>query len=101
MIDNSLESERELAQWLVEAGRRVRRASPCAEASISCPVEAPAGAMNDFAVRRLLLFGLLATAYFQYFYLDTMLEIASLRSVIVFVLDTATLVPAAAGGLIP
>lgn len=87
-IDNSLETERDMAQWLVEAGRRTRR-SPGRLAAPSPPA-APARTSRGGDRKRALLFAVLAAAYFQYFYLDTLLEITSLRSIIVFVVDTAT-----------
>lgn len=88
MLDSTLEDaserSRELARWLVEAGRRRR-------------LRGGAGYRPDPAGRRperkhawlprLLLYGVLAAACVQYFYVDAMLQVVSLPSLIVFALN--------------
>jgi len=69
----------ELAHWLVEAGRR----KPLRRESIRCAVPAASGAPD---LRRVTLLAVLGLASVQYWYLDTLLEITSLQSLIVFVL---------------
>ena len=86
-LEDDGERSCELARWLVEAGRRRR---------VGRPADAPAGLPRDAAAQpersrlpRLLLFGVLAAACLQYAYLDALLEVVSLRQLIVFVLAGA------------
>lgn len=74
----------ELARWLVEAGKRRRIARPADAAAGS--VQAAPGPQGRGRLPRLLLFGVLAAACLQYVYLDALLEVVSLRQLIVFVL---------------
>lgn len=71
----------ELAHWLVEAGKRVRRP---AGREIAWKLDGRRDAPHS-TVPRVLLLGALAVAGFQYIYLDTQLELVLLRSLIVFV----------------
>ena len=87
-LEDDGERSCELARWLVEAGRR-RRVD-------RRPADAPAGCLPDASTQRtrsrlprLLLFGVLAAACLQYAYLDALLEVVSLRQLIVFVLAGA------------
>jgi hypothetical protein len=77
------ESSAELARWLVEVGRRkwTRRAPEAP------PLAAHAAQERSFC--RLVLLGALASALFQYLYLDALLELTSLPRLIVFVLTGA------------
>lgn len=70
----------ELARWLVEAGRR--RPLRGGE-EIACAATTPSAPADP---RRVVLLGTLALAGLQYWYLDVLLEIHSLQSLIVFVL---------------
>lgn len=69
----------EVARWLVEVGRR-KPAGPARQEPPAVPARP-----GDSSLHRIVLLGLFAAALFQYVYLDTLLDIASLRSLIVFV----------------
>ena len=82
-LPESGDAETELARWLVEAGRR-RRPAPAAASAI--PPAAIPGGEGEAVFHRVVLLGALAAALFQYLYLDVLLQVASLRSLIVFIL---------------
>ena len=72
----------DLARWLVEAGKRRRIARPAdAAAGFLQGAAAPQGPGR---LPRLLLFGVLAVACLQYVYLDALLEVVSLRQLVIF-----------------
>ena len=84
MADPKFEDENEeLATWLKEAGKRRRTSAPKAENVVvaSAPVKRPLITNG----KRLVLFGLAAASYLQYFFLDVYLQIAAMPTVIVFV----------------
>jgi hypothetical protein len=82
-LDEPLEPDPELAHWLVEAGKRTRKA-PAPDGLWSArPRQRHA---RSWSLHRLALAAALAAACFQYIYLDTQLELVSLPSLIVFVL---------------
>ena len=85
-LDEDSERSQELAGWLVEAGKRRIVRPP---AALEGPVENPSMESRHSRLPRLLLLGVLAVACLQYLYLDALLEIASLRQLIVFVLTGA------------
>jgi hypothetical protein len=97
MDDPYMDTSRNLARWLQEAGRRTKRGSA------SSDVDGKPGASHawhDGAMdRRLerakwpLLVALSACAYLQYFYMNVLLAIDSIRSLIVFVLVNGMLPP--------
>jgi hypothetical protein len=71
-----------MAHWLQEAGRRVRGAplpEPLQEPRPAAQVEKRVGA------RHVVLFGMLAGSFLQYYMLDVMLQINSLPAMVVFV----------------
>ena len=72
----------ELARWLVEAGKR-RRIARGADAAAGF-VQGAAASRGPGRLSRLLLLGVLAAACLQYVYLDALLEVVSLRQLIVF-----------------
>jgi hypothetical protein len=89
------DSGKYLAQWLQEAARRTRRpsssdlqpgtpATPIAQRSIRSVLE---------GAKRPLIAGLLAIAYLQYFYVDVMVQIASLPAMIFFILINGQMPP--------
>lgn len=78
-LEEAAEPESELARWLVEVGRRKRGGRRLPE-----PVPLAAGP-KTLSMHRVALIATMAAALLQYVYLDVQLEIASLRSVIVFV----------------
>jgi hypothetical protein len=86
-LDDEFERCRELAGWLVEVGKR-RRSPPAADASAGLVADAPQQ-QGHSVLPRLLLFVVLAMACLQYFYLDALLEVSSLRRLIVFVFTGA------------
>jgi hypothetical protein len=79
------EPSEELAQWLVESGRR---RSPLRLPPVVVEPKAPQALSRDVptagVLTRIILVALLAVAYLQYFFADALLQIAKLRSVIVF-----------------
>jgi hypothetical protein len=79
------EPSEELAQWLVESGRR---RSPLRVAPVVAEPTAREAVSRDVPSAgvwtRIILVALLAVAYLQYFFADALLQIAKLRSVIVF-----------------
>ncbi len=86
-LDDEFEHCRELAGWLVEAGKRRRRMRPA-----DAPAEFVPGTprqQRHGALPRLLLLGVLAMACLQYLYVDALLEVVSLRQLIVFVFTGA------------
>ncbi len=88
-VPESGDAETDVARWLVEAGRRKRpgRAATAAAAAFP-PAAIPAGE-EEAVFHRVVLLGALAAALFQYFYLDVLLQVASLRSLIVFVIGAS------------
>ena len=76
------DEDEELATWLKEAGRR--RARPAKPENIVVAVP-PAKRPLITNGKRLLLLGLAAASYLQYFFLDVYLQIAAMPTVIVFV----------------
>jgi hypothetical protein len=96
--DPYMDTSRNLARWLQEAGRRTGRA-----AAASSEVEGKPGATHswlsgaiDRGLERAkwpLLVALSACAFLQYFYMNVFLSIDSVRSVIVFVLVNSMLPP--------
>jgi hypothetical protein len=85
-----------LAQWLKESARRTRRPS-----SPDLQPAAPATPMaQQSAVRSVLecakwplIAALIAIAYLQYFYVDVMVQIASLPAIIFFILINGQMPP--------
>jgi hypothetical protein len=81
--------DEELASWLKEVGKRVaaRSRTPAADhADIGVYARTGSPARPTLPPwRRILLLGVLLVASLQYVYVDTMVKINSLRSVIVFV----------------
>jgi len=74
--------DEELATWLKEAGRRRARPAKAENVVIaSAPVKRPLITNG----KRLVLLGLAAVSYLQYFFLDVYLQIAAMPAVIVFV----------------
>jgi len=83
MADPKFEdADEELATWLKEAGRR--RAPPAKPENV---VVATPSAKRPLITngKRLVLFGLAAASYLQYFFLDVYLQIAAMPTLIVFV----------------
>lgn len=80
------EAETELARWLVEAGRRKRPARAAKSQAIAVPPVVILAGDEEAVFQRVILLGALAAALFQYFYIDVLLQVASLRSLIVFVI---------------
>lgn len=73
----------DLAQWLVEAGRRARLDNEVVPAP---PPIAPASAKAPtLPGRRSVLVGVTALAFLQYYYFHVMVEIGKLPTVVVFV----------------
>lgn len=88
-LPESGDAETELARWLVEAGRRKRPGrAALAAASAVAPVAIRAGE-EEAVFQRVVLLGALAAALFQYLYLDVLLQVVSLRSLIVFVIGAS------------
>ena len=76
------DEDEELATWLKEAGRRrARPARPENVVLATAPVKGPLITNG----KRLLLLGLAAASYLQYFFLDVYLQIAAMPTLIVFV----------------
>jgi hypothetical protein len=86
--DEAFNHDEELARWLQEAGRRKWPRSPVdrevVQTCVSSPADAPLAPQATGYGTALL--GLLALAYLEYFYADALLQIVTLRSLIVFVL---------------
>jgi hypothetical protein len=89
------EPSEEVARWLLDAGRRrfpsretgaVEAAPPVLD---SPPAQRPV-IPGVARWSRVALLGLLALAYLQYFFADTLLEIGALRSLIVFAKSLAS-----------
>ena len=97
MNDPFMDTSRNLARWLQEAGRQTR----CAAASKDVDGKPSAvhsgldGAMDKRLERAKwpLLAALSACAFLQYFYMNVFLAIDSVRSLIVFVLVNGMLPP--------
>jgi len=97
MNDPFMDTSRNLARWLQEAGRRTR----CAAASSGVDGKPSAarsgldGAMDKHLERAKwpLLVALSACAFLQYFYMNVFLAVDSVRSLIVFVLVNGMLPP--------
>jgi hypothetical protein len=97
MDDPFMDTSRNLARWLQEAGRRTKRAAA------STDVDGAPGAAHSWLSgamdRRLerakwpLLVALSACAFLQYFYMNVFLSIGSVRPLIVFVLVNGMLPP--------
>lgn len=89
-MDNEKDTGRDLAQWLQEAGKRVR--------STSAPIEQPSTEQAKrlraswdarfAAIKRMTLLTLLAASYLLYYFVDVMLQISLLPALIVFVPTT-------------
>ena len=80
---------RDLARWLQEAGRR-KGSSQVAQEQIPppSPEKPPARSplhLSPAELRRVLILGALCVAFLQYYYMGVMLEITSLRSIVVFI----------------
>jgi hypothetical protein len=79
---------RELAQWLLEAGRRrpARQLNLAFEAGGRGPdgTRAPAAAARRLLVKQTIMLTALVAAYLQYFYINVLLQIASLPTVVIF-----------------
>jgi hypothetical protein len=79
--------DEDLAQWLVESGRR--RTAPDAPRPVNAGPQVPEAKRRSGAAARrwdrVVLFGLLAVAYLMYFIADALLQINALPSLIVFV----------------
>jgi len=78
---------RDLAQWLVEAGRRARHKTGAERAGGNTEqriLAAPAPGRGGSA-RRVVLASLLAVSFLQYYYFTVAVEIASLPALVVFV----------------
>jgi hypothetical protein len=96
MSDPFLDTSRNLARWLQEAGRRTRRKSKTlsTDPNAAEPRESAGPAKGAKAYARWpILLGVLALAFLQYFYASTYLDIESIRSLIVFVLVNGQLPP--------
>ena len=81
---SELDLDEELAQWLVESGRRRSEPRPLLaepKASQAQRRAAPAARHWD----RIFALAFLAVAYLMYFFADTLLQINGLHSLIVFV----------------
>jgi hypothetical protein len=81
--DEDFAANEELTRWLEDSGRR--KAIRFTGATASLAVEGRRPRLAD-ALRRQLLLGVLALSGVQYFYVDVMGQILSLRSIIFFVL---------------
>ncbi len=91
-----MDTSRNLARWLQEAGRRTKRA---ASSDVDGKPGA-AGSWRDGAMDRglerakwPLLVALSACAFLQYFYMNVFLSVDAVRSLIVFVLVNGMLPP--------
>jgi hypothetical protein len=97
MNDPYMDTSRDLARWLQEAGRRTRcaAASSDVEGKPSAAHSCLDGAMNKGLERAKwpLLVALSACAFLQYFYMNVFVAIDSVRSLIVFVLVNGMLPP--------
>jgi hypothetical protein len=89
-VDNERDTGRELAQWLQEAGKRVRSTgAPIEQPTTSQPKRTRASWEARFmAVKRMTLLTLLAASYLLYYFVDVMLQISLLPALIVFVPTT-------------
>jgi hypothetical protein len=76
------DEDEELATWLKEAGRRRARPAKPENVVVAAP---PANRPLITNGKRLVLLGLAAASYLQYFFLDVYLQIAAMPTVIVFV----------------
>lgn len=85
MSEPFLDSTRNLARWLQEAGKRRTTGAPAAQAAAPAPRERGFWLVRDLKRTRWLPLAALAVlAYLQYFYADAFLQINSLPSVLVF-----------------
>lgn len=73
----------DLAQWLIEAGRRARLDREGVPAPQ--PIAPASAEASTFTGRRSVLMGVAALAFLQYYYFHVMVEIAKLPTVVVFV----------------
>jgi len=97
MDDPYMDTSRNLARWLQEAGRRTKRAAA------SSDVDGKPGAARSWRngamdrglerARWPLLVALSACAFLQYFYMNVFLSVDAVRSLIVFVLVNGMLPP--------
>lgn len=77
---------RDLAQWLVEAGRRARHKTGAERAGGNTEQRILASpAPGRGSARRVVLASLLAVSFLQYYYFTVAVEIASLPALVVFV----------------
>lgn len=81
-LDYGTDPSRELAQWLQESARR---RYPNYGPSRHRPWARKGPPRKWGAARELISSGALAAAYLQYYMLDVMLQVASMKSVTVFV----------------
>ena len=97
MSDPFMDTSRNLARWLQEAGRRTKRTAASGNVDGKPGVAHPwlDGAMDKGLERAKwpLLVALSACAFLQYFYMNVFLAIDSIRSLIVFVLVNGMLPP--------
>ena len=75
----------DLAQWLVEAGRRAKLDSNPALASPHVDAVSAGEGASAHAVKRSILMSATALAFLQYYYFHVMVEIGKLPTLIVFV----------------
>jgi len=81
------DSGRELAQWLLEAGRRrpARQLDLALETGAAPDgVRGAAAPARRLLVKQTLMLTALVAAYLQYFYLNVLLQIASLPALVIF-----------------
>jgi hypothetical protein len=81
-LDLGTDTSRDLAQWLQEVARR---RYPMYGPSMRPPPAPREPPKKWRRARELISFAALSAAYFQYHMLDVMLQIASMKSVTVFV----------------
>jgi hypothetical protein len=85
MNEPFLDSTRNLARWLQEAGKRRTAGAPAPQPAVPPPGRPGFSLITDLRRTRWLpLAALAALAYLQYFYADAFLQINSLPFVLVF-----------------
>lgn len=83
MVQVNEDPHEAVTRWLEEAGRR---SAPAARKAIEPEPRAPRRwSVSLRHGRQLVLFGVLALAFLQYYALDVMLQIEKLPSIVVFV----------------
>ena len=88
-----------LAQWLKESARRTRRPSssdlqPATPATPAAPIAQQSAIQSVLGRAKWPLIAVLvAIAYLQYFYVDVMVQIASLPAIIFFILINGQMPP--------